>query len=89
MSNDPDVHLSNVLHKAVMEVTEEGTVAAAATVGLVMTRAMPRPNPVLRFDVPFGVLVVYNNKDGEDGKDGGSGYTPLFMGRVTDPEFDF
>merc|ERR1712038_1616062 len=82
MSNDPDVHLSDMLHKAVMEVTEEGTVAAAATVGIMMTRAMPMPSPELRFDRPFGVLVVYKNGDG-------GGYTPLFMGRVNDPEFDF
>jgi len=81
MSNDPDVHLSDMLHKAVMEVTEEGTVAAAATVGIMMTRSMPMPSPELRFDRPFGVLVVYKNGDG--------GYTPLFMGRVNDPEFDF
>jgi len=80
MSHDPDVHLSDMLHKAVMEVTEEGTVAAAATVGIMMTRSMPMPSPELKFDRPFGVLVVYKN---------GGEYTPLFMGRVNDPEFDF
>lgn len=82
MSNDPDVHLSDMLHKAVMEVTEEGTVAAAATVGIMMTRAMPMPSPELKFDRPFGVLVVYKNGDSGE-------YTPLFMGRVNDPEFVF
>jgi len=84
MSSDPDVHVSDVLHKAVMEVTEEGTVAAAATVGIMMTRSMPTPPKILRFDRPFGVLVVHRSK----GDDGG-GWTPLFMGRVDDPEFEF
>lgn len=80
MSEDPDVHLDDVLHKAVMEVTEEGTVAAAATVGMMMTRSIPVPPPVVKFDRPFGVLVVHRSKDG---------FTPLFIGRVDDPEFEF
>ena len=74
-SGDPDVHLDDVLHKAVMEVSEEGTVAAAATIGIVMTRSIPRPPLEVRFDRPFGMIVLHKKT-----------MTPLFMGRIGDPE---
>eukprot|EP01083_Nonionella_stella_P060169 157269_1 len=50
MSDDPDVHPDDVLHKAAMEVTEEGTEAAAATAGVMMTRSLLRPPIPVVFD---------------------------------------
>lgn len=76
MTHDPLVYLDEVYHKAVMEVNEEGTVAAAATVGVMMTRSLPKPPPELVFDRPF-VMVVVHLETG----------LPLFMGKVDDPEF--
>merc|ERR1719330_705859 len=43
MSDDPDVHLSKVIHKAKVEVNEDGTKAAAATAARLQSRAMPMP----------------------------------------------
>lgn len=69
--------ISNVIHKAVLEVDETGTVAAAAT-GIVMTKAMairnPRPPIVFRADHPFAV-VIQDNATG----------TVLFAGAVYHP----
>lgn len=76
MSDDPLVHLDDVLHKAVIEVTEEGTVAAAATVGIVMTRMIPIPSPVISFDRPFLLMILHIPTN-----------TPLFLSKVCDPEF--
>ena len=79
MSNDPLVHLDDVLHKAVMEVSEEGTEAAAATAAIMMTRSMPMiPTPELIFDRPFLMLVLHTKT-----------MTPLFLSKVDDPEFLF
>jgi serpin B len=78
MSDDKDMHVSDVLHKAVLEVTEEGTTAAAATAVVMMTRAMviePRPEVVV-FDRPF-VMVIEHTATG----------APLFIGRVSEPQF--
>lgn len=78
MSDDPLVHLDEVFHKAVMEVTEEGTEAAAATVGVVMTRSMPLPPHRIVFDRPFVMIILHVPTK-----------TPLFMARVDDPELMF
>ncbi len=78
MSDDPDVHLSDVLHKAVVEVTEEGTVAAAATAAVMATRSMVVQAPIERvvFDRPF-VMVIEEADSG----------APLFLGTVVRPRF--
>ena len=66
-----------VVHKAFIDVNEEGTEAAAAT-GVVMqlTSAMPEPAPVFRADHPF-LFIIRENRFG----------TILFMGRVVDPSY--
>eukprot|EP00586_Coscinodiscus_wailesii_P023652 CAMPEP_0172497056 /NCGR_PEP_ID=MMETSP1066-20121228/94772_1 /TAXON_ID=671091 /ORGANISM="Coscinodiscus wailesii, Strain CCMP2513" /LENGTH=420 /DNA_ID=CAMNT_0013269631 /DNA_START=180 /DNA_END=1442 /DNA_ORIENTATION=+ len=74
MSSDPDVHLDDVLHKVVLEVNEEGTTAAAATVAKIMTRSMPPPPVHVTFDRPFLMSVM------------GPGAVPLFIGRIVDLE---
>lgn len=70
--------ISAVLHKAFVEVNEEGTEAAAATAVIMMqvtsVRPPPPPPPVFRADHPFLFFI----RDMETG-------TILFMGRVTDP----
>lgn len=79
MTADKDAHLSDVLHKALLEVTEEGTVAAAATAAIMATRSMriePPPELVI-FDRPFAIAI----------EDAASG-APLFLGLVAKPEFD-
>ena len=52
-------YIEDVLHKAVIEVNEEGTVAAAAT-AVVMTRSLPPPPIDFKVDRPF-VFVVYDH----------------------------
>ena len=70
-----DLYIGAAIHKAFVEVNEEGTEAAAATAVVMVTRAvMPRPEPVFRADRPFVFLI----RDRVTG-------TVLFMGRVSDP----
>merc|ERR1712176_804965 len=59
MSEDPDVHIDRVIHKAVVEVNEEGTVAAAATVVAMKTRCMPRPELEITLDRPFVFVIEH------------------------------
>lgn len=71
--------ISAVLHKAFVDVNEEGTEAAAAT-GVVMTRAIakktPKPEPVVfRADHPF-LFAIREAKTG----------CILFLGRVANPK---
>ncbi|WP_433936031.1 serpin family protein [Sorangium cellulosum] len=66
--------ISQVRHKAFVEVNEEGTEAAAATGVAMATRAAPAPPEVFRADHPFAFLI----------RDVATGAV-LFMGRVTDP----
>lgn len=72
MTGNRSLFLSAVLHKAVVDVTEEGTVAAAAS-GAVMTFAVMQPLKV-QVDHPFLFLI----------RDHATGAL-LFLGRVADP----
>jgi len=78
MSNERDFFISAVIHKAFIDVNEEGTEAAAATsvvmVGAVAHLPDPTPPVVFRADHPF-IFVIRDNRSG----------SILFMGRVTDP----
>ncbi len=79
MDGKKDLSLSAVVHKAYVDVNEEGTEAAAATgvIGKVMAEAHPKkpePPPVFRADHPFVFLI----RDTETG-------SILFMGRVARP----
>jgi serpin B len=66
--------ISRVIHQAFIEVNEEGTEAAAATVG-VMVPSSAIQVPVFRADHPFIFLI----QDDETGN-------ILFMGRVSNPK---
>lgn len=79
MSHDDTMHLHSLLHKAVVDVDEEGTTAAAATAGLMWaTRSvsMVPPKEVI-VDRPFVFLI----------RDVPSGMV-LFAGAVERPELD-
>ena len=71
-----DLFISAVIHKAYVEVNEEGTEAAAAT-GVVMrlTSVGPVPIPVFRADHPF-LFLIRDNLTG----------SILFIGRVANPK---
>jgi serpin B len=74
MTGGRDLFISDVIHKAFVEVNEEGTEAAAATGVVMKLTAMPLPPPVFRADRPFVFAII----------DHGTG-SILFIGRVTDP----
>jgi len=69
--------ISSVAHKAWVEVTEEGTEAAAATAVTLSARAVIDPEPpppTFRADHPF-IFLIRHNRSG----------SILFLGRVADP----
>lgn len=74
MSGKKDLFISAVLHKAFVEVNEEGTEAAAATGVMMSLRSMPMRPLVFRADHPF-VFIIKDNHTG----------SILFVGRVVDP----
>lgn len=75
MTGTRDLFISAVIHKAFVEVNEEGTEAAAAT-GVVMgiTSIIP-PRAVFRADHPF-IFALRDNRTG----------AVLFLGRVVEPQ---
>jgi serpin B len=76
MDGRRDLLINDVVHKAYVDVNEEGTEAAAAT-GVVVNQMAVRqesPVPVFRADHPFVFLIRDDNTG-----------TVLFMGRVTNP----
>lgn len=67
------LYIEKVLHKAYIDVNEEGTEAAAATVVMIATMGIPH-NIEFRADHPF-VFLIQENETGNI----------LFMGKVMDP----
>ena len=76
ISSAEALYISAVLHKAYVDVNEEGTEAAAATgvVMMAMSARLPQPIPVFRADHPF-LFLIRDTKAGNI----------LFMGRLTNP----
>ncbi|GIV65403.1 MAG: serine/threonine protein kinase [Bellilinea sp.] len=74
MTGRKDLFISNVVHKAYVDVNEEGTEAAAATAVIMELKAMPMNEVELTIDRPFLFFI-------EDQQSG----TLLFAGRVVDP----
>ena len=78
MTGGRDLFISAVIHKAFVDVNEEGTEAAAAT-GVVMEPTAapiqePKEPPVFRADHPF-VFMIRDNRNG----------AIMFLGRITNP----
>jgi serpin B len=78
MTGGRDLFISAVIHKAFVDVNEEGTEAAAAT-GVIMTTTAaivqePKEPPVFRADHPF-VFIIRDNRNGGI----------IFLGRITNP----
>ncbi len=79
MTGKPDFTISEAIHKAFIDVNEQGTEAAAATSIIMRATAarvpFPEPPPIVfRADHPF-LFLIRDTKSG----------AILFMGRVTDP----
>jgi serpin B len=79
MTGKPDFAISAAIHKAFIDVDEQGTEAAAATAivmyATAMHREFPEPPPIVfRADHPF-LFILLDTKSG----------SMLFLGRVADP----
>ncbi|MDD5530809.1 MAG: serpin family protein [bacterium] len=75
MTENKELFISAVIHKAFIDVNEKGTEAAAAT-AVVMTKcSMPTKQiPIFRADHPF-IFLIRDNRSG----------SILFLGRLTNP----
>jgi serpin B len=72
---NPDIFISKVMHKAVIEVNEKGSEAAAATVVEMVESAMPEEEMVeFIVDRPF-FFVIADDRSG----------AILFMGKIVSP----
>jgi serpin B len=78
MDGTRNLYISAVFHKAWVDVNEEGTEAAAATVVVTSKHAMPMrppaPPPVFRADHPF-IFCIRDTRSG----------SLLFLGRLANP----
>jgi len=74
MTGSQGLFISKVAHQAKVEVSEEGTVAAAATAVVMKEKALVAPPSVFRADRPFLFLI----RDIDTG-------LVLFLGRLADP----
>lgn len=74
MSDQIDLYITDVLHKAYIDVNEDGTEAAAATVISIGTTSMPADSWEITLDHPF-IYVIYETTTN----------TIVFMGRFVAP----
>ena len=74
MTGAKDLSISAVVHKAFVDVNEEGTEAAAATAVVARMTAVAEPPPEFRADHPF-LFLIRDTKTG----------AILFLGRILDP----
>lgn len=77
-STDSNLFISDIAHQAFLQVQEDGTEAAAATVIGMSELSMPLPEPeipVFRADQPFLCLILHKPDN-----------TILFAGKVVNPE---
>jgi serpin B len=78
MDGERDLFISQIIHKAILKVDEEGTVAAAATAVIKNYTSAMEEDPVkpviFRADHPFLVVIRENSTD-----------SILFLGRLTNP----
>ncbi len=74
MTGAPDLYIGHVLHKALIDVNEAGTEAAAATAVIMQLKAAPMESVEFRVDRPF----IYLIRDEQTG-------SILFLGRVLNP----
>nr|XP_033807052.1 serine protease inhibitor 2.1-like isoform X2 [Geotrypetes seraphini]XP_033807053.1 serine protease inhibitor 2.1-like isoform X2 [Geotrypetes seraphini]XP_033807054.1 serine protease inhibitor 2.1-like isoform X2 [Geotrypetes seraphini]XP_033807055.1 serine protease inhibitor 2.1-like isoform X2 [Geotrypetes seraphini]XP_033807056.1 serine protease inhibitor 2.1-like isoform X2 [Geotrypetes seraphini]XP_033807058.1 serine protease inhibitor 2.1-like isoform X2 [Geotrypetes seraphini] len=70
LTGQPDLKVSTALHKAMIDVNETGTMAAAVTVVQIMPISVPRS---VGFDHPF-IMLIFDHKG-----------TCLFMGKIVNP----
>jgi serpin B len=69
-----ELYIQAALHKAFVEVNEEGTEAAGATGIVIGVTSLPPEPPLFRADHPF-IFVIQDSETGNI----------LFMGRITNP----
>jgi serpin B len=74
MTGEKDLYISDVIHKAFIDVNEEGTEAAAATIVGMSTTSMPGEEYTITFDRPF-IYMIYNTQTN----------AVVFMGQVVNP----
>ena len=70
-----DIFISALLHKAFVEVNEEGTEAAAATGFIAKITSIGEPPPIFKADHPF-IFIIRDNHSG----------SILFLGRMINPQ---
>jgi len=75
MEPKKELYISKVIHKAFVDVNEEGTEAAAATAVIMKPRGLPPKPETFRADHPF-IFVIRNVKNG----------AILFAGRMAEPK---
>lgn len=74
LNGNKDLHITGVIHQAVIDVNEEGSEAAAATAVVVGVRSIMTGNCYFIADHPF-IFLIRHNASG----------TILFMGKVNNP----